>query len=113
MIAGYDDNDNDYQNPYWYAHILGIYHAVVKYSNHPTQLMEFIWVRWYGKVPNHIAGWKNRCLHAIGFILSGDNYSSQFGFLDPQIIIRGVHLIPSFNTGKTETLLGKSFIRKD
>lgn len=113
MIAGYDDDDDEHQNPYWYAQVLGIYHALISYSNQPVKLMEFIWVRWYGKVPDHMAGWKARHLHAIGFIPLDDNNGPQFGFIDPKIIIRSVHLIPAFYAGKTDSLLEKSIIRKD
>jgi hypothetical protein len=42
-------------------------------------------------------------LHCIGFVDSNDPFA--FGFLDPQHIIRGVHLIPAFSHGCMGSLL--------
>jgi hypothetical protein len=39
-------------------------------------------------------------------LMSDDD--AMFGFLDPQEVIHGVHLIPAFNFGKTTTLLPPS-----
>ena len=36
-----------------------------------------------------------------------------FGFVDPDCVVRGVHLIPGFAYGTTEELLGPSFVRQD
>jgi hypothetical protein len=65
--------------------------------------MEFLWVRWYGEVPGHRWGFKAARLFKVGFIPDTD--SSAFGFLDPSLVLRGSHLIPAFNDGKTADLL--------
>jgi hypothetical protein len=42
--------------PYWYARVIGIFHAVVS-SSHPgvkrrsREWMEFLWVQWFGIEP--------------------------------------------------------------
>jgi hypothetical protein len=95
-------------HPYWYAHILGVFHAQIFHTgpaatNRSVQYMEFLWVRWYGEVPGHQWGFKAARLFKVGFIPDTD--SSAFGFLDPSLVIRGSHLIPAFNDGKTTDLL--------
>jgi hypothetical protein len=95
-------------HPYWYAHILGIFHAQILHTgpaatNRSLQHMEFLWVRWYGEVPGHRWGFKAARLFKVGFIPDTDN--SAFGFLDPSLVLRGCHLVPAFNDGKTVDLL--------
>jgi len=36
-----------------------------------------------------------------------------FGFLDPDQVIRGVHLIPAFAHGRTDHYMGPSFIHRE
>jgi hypothetical protein len=95
-------------HPYWYARILGIFHAQVLHTgpaatNRSVQHMEFLWVRWYGEVPGHQWGFRSARLFKVGFIPDTDG--SAFGFLDPSFVLRGCHLIPGFNDGKTTELL--------
>ena len=54
------------------------------------------------------AGWNAKQLHHIGFVDSSDPFA--FEFLDPQQVICGVHLIPSFSHGYTGDLLQPSSI---
>lgn len=89
-------------HPYWYAQVLGIYHATVS-TNHPeaskhsAQRMEFLWVRWLGIEPGYRPGSKVARLPKVGFVEDTDE--DAFGFLDPDLVIRGSHLIPDFNSG--------------
>ena len=95
-------------HPYWYAQVLGIYHAGVS-TTHPTALkhsaqhVEFLWVRWLGIEPGHRSGSKVARLPKVGFIEDVDE--DAFGFLDPDLVIRGTHLIPDFNSGRTCDLM--------
>jgi hypothetical protein len=113
MVLGHDD-DND-SHPYWYARILGVFHANIVYTGRDApsfepQQMDFVWVRWFGRDPNNYrSGWKAKRLHRIGFIPA--DTAGAFGFLDPQQIIRGVHLIPAFAHGRTNSLLSASIAR--
>jgi len=100
------DGDYDF---YWYARVLGIYHAKVS-TSHPDAInggevrrMEFLWVRWLGVEPGHKHGFRRAVLPKIGFVPSTDEYV--FGFLDPKQVIRGCHLIPAFMSGRTCDLL--------
>ncbi|PPR02756.1 hypothetical protein CVT24_002089 [Panaeolus cyanescens] len=102
------------EHPYWYAQIIGIFHAVVRhriYQPEPT-IMHFLWIRWYGMEPSrrYKYGWKARRLPRIGFVedSNDENHSPSFGFIDPASVIRAVHLIPAFSHSFTDDLLGPS-----
>ena len=97
-------------HPYWYARVIGIFHANVLYLGNETgcaipHRMDFLWVRWLGRNPDHDAGWQKRRLFQVGYI------PRAFGFVDPKVIIRGVHLIPAFAAGRTSDLMGPSIAR--
>jgi hypothetical protein len=97
--------------PYWYARVIGIFHAIVS-STHPElegmarsrTHMDFLWVRWFGMEPGRYRhGVRFGRLPKIGFVESTDKYA--FTFLDPGQAIRGAHLIPAFAEGRSSTLL--------
>jgi hypothetical protein len=95
-------------HPFWYAHVLGVFHADVIHTgsearNRSVQRMEFLWVRWFGVLPEYRWGFKRGRLPKIGFVPEEDD--SAFGFLDPSFVIRGCHLVPSFPDGRTSELL--------
>jgi hypothetical protein len=95
-------------HPYWYAQVLGIYHANVSTTHpaapkRPAQRMEFLWVRWLGIEPGHRSGSKVARLPKVGFVEDTDE--DAFGFLDPDLVIRGSHLIPDFHSGRTTNLM--------
>jgi hypothetical protein len=116
---------DDTPHPYWYARVIGIYHAEVRLNrpqaqNQKTQDLYFLWVRWFGQDPDYRGGWKRGRLERVGFvpdILTNSSDSTQgsgaFGFINPADVIRGVHLIPGFLHGKTSDLLGPSLVRPD
>jgi len=95
-------------HPYWYAQVLGIYHMIVSTTHpaapkHSAQLMQFLWVWWLSTKPGYHSGsWVAR-LPKIGFVEATDE--DAFGFLDPDLIIRGSHLIPAFHFGRTCSLM--------
>lgn len=45
-------------------------------------------------------------------IFDPDSLPDAFGFLDPDSVICGVHLIPAFNFDTTDKLLGLTFARQ-
>jgi len=112
ILSHENDEDEEKCHPYWYARVIGIFHANVRHVG-PTsrssdpQKMEFLWVRWFGIDPGYRAGWKARRLHRVGFTV----YNS-FGFLDPKEVIRGVHLLPAFAHGRTSDYLAPSIARQ-
>ncbi|RDB16223.1 hypothetical protein Hypma_003115 [Hypsizygus marmoreus] len=106
----------DSAEPYWYARVIGVFHAMVS-TSHPLahdrtiQCMEFLWVRWFGVEPGYRCGFRQARLPKVGFVESTDDYA--FTFLDPAHIIRGCHLIPAFAAGCTSNLfpVGQSAAR--
>lgn len=116
MVLAHEDSENGAAvHPYWYGHIVAIFHADVCHVG-PTSKgreihrMEILWVRWYGRDLAYRSGWAAKRLHRLGFVDSDD--SGAFGFLDPKLIIRGVHLIPAFHHGQTQDLLPRSIARQ-
>ncbi|KAJ3797838.1 hypothetical protein GGU11DRAFT_816262 [Lentinula aff. detonsa] len=107
MVMVQSADDDPKTHPYWYARVLGIFHAeVLRLDNGQVkgiQHMEFLWVRWMGAEPHYRWGRKIGRLPKIGFIVENDEYA--FGFLDPALVIRACHLIPDFVTGRTLELL--------
>ena len=94
----------DRSHPYVYARVLGIYRVKVM---HPSKTymedMDVLWVRWLEVDQKHRAGWKAKRLYRVQFTPSDEE--GAFGFLDPEDIIRGAHLIPGFDHGRVAELL--------
>jgi hypothetical protein len=126
MLLSHEDEDADNEtdsHPYWYARVIGIYHAEVCHvglnaQSSGVQELEFLWVRWFGRDLDCDSGWNTCCLHRIGFVADDPidpsdpiGASGAFAFIDPAEVIRGVHLIPAFAHGKTSELLEPSIAR--
>jgi len=98
--------------PYWYARVLGVYHANVWVENSAirggknTRRMDFLWVRWFGEEPGYRSGFRQAHLPKIGFVESTDDFA--FSFVDPANVVRGCHLIPAFSAGRSTDLLPHS-----
>lgn len=109
MLLGHEDDPN--AHPFWYARIIGIFHAYVVRSGDvfKQERIEFLWIRWLGKDPTHRSGFAARRLPRIGFVPDDD--ADAFGFLDPQDVLRAAHLIPAFAHGRTDELLGPLIAR--
>ena len=100
MALAHEDEGEDEQHPYWYAKVLGIFHVNIRISgNFDVVRMDFLWVHWFGRDPDHPGGFKKRRLHRIGLLDSTSPTS--FGFLNPSDVLRAVHLIPVFSIGRT------------
>jgi hypothetical protein len=97
--------------PYWYAHVIGIFHAIMLLMHLELEgmarswtHMDFLWVQWFGMEPGRYChGLQAGCLPKIGFVELTDKYA--FTFLDPGQAIRGAHLIPAFAEGRSSALL--------
>jgi len=110
-----DDEESETRFPYWFGQIVGIFHAAVVYispGSHSVkpQHMDFLFVRWFGRDMGHWGGWRAKRPHRIGFVDGKDD--APFGFLDPQEVIRGIHLIPAFHYGRTHDLLPPSHLAR-
>lgn len=105
-IMVYADEDGPDSHPFWYARVLRIFHANIIHNDYQNgQHMEFLWVRWFGRDMTYSAGWTVQRLDRIGFV---DGQTDCFGFLDPSLAVRACHLIPAFQYGRTQALLGPS-----
>ena len=94
-------SSGDPSHPYVYARVLTIYRVRVL---HPTMMeladMDVLWVRWLEVDRSYRAGWKAKRLYRTQFIPKHEE--GAFGFLDPEDVIRGAHLIPGFDYGYVE-----------
>ena len=106
--------DGTPEHPYWYARIIGIFHTQVLHTGPKSrtsepQRMEFLWVRWFGLDQKQPSGWRAKRLHRVGFVDGEDE--AAFGFLDPEQVIRAVHLMPAFHHGRGTSNLKPSIAR--
>jgi hypothetical protein len=67
MVLSHDE-DSKNTHPYWYARIIGIFHAMVTHKGSNLGLcvpkkMEFLFVRWFGRDTEEPCGWKAKKLH--------------------------------------------------
>lgn len=89
-------------HPFCYAHVLGIYHAdviqVLPGHEASVHSIEFLWVHWYQYDATYKSGFKYRRLHRLIPMPLQD--SQACGFVDPDDVIRGAHIIPAFAHGK-------------
>lgn len=113
MVLANQAEDPENGHPYWYARVIGIFHAMVSRvgSGTPYHQIDFLWVRWYGLDMHARSGFKARRLYQVGFLDSNDDLNA-FGFIDPLDVVRAVHLIPAFQFGKTSLLLSPSLARR-
>ncbi|KAF9551569.1 hypothetical protein CPC08DRAFT_738298 [Agrocybe pediades] len=114
MVLAKEDESTELAHPYWYARVIGIFHAKVCFTQpnksvYEVKKMDILFVRWFGFDTTQPSGWKAKKLHQLGF-LDGNNPEA-FGFVDPDEVIRGVHLIPRFSLGRTSHLLRPSIAR--
>ena len=122
MVLSHEDGvDGRLAFPYWHARIVGIYHVMVREKTHrgaglgPTLRMDVLFVRWFGfDSPDGQSGWCARQMHKVGFLPDTNVHGPAFGFLDPNEVIRMVHLIPDFASDRTKELLtGQSMADPD
>ncbi|KIJ60802.1 hypothetical protein HYDPIDRAFT_116648 [Hydnomerulius pinastri MD-312] len=114
MVLSHEDERS---HPYWYARVIQVFHVMVEYRKdkhsvfaEPTH-MNVLFIRWFRRDTMFESGWNAKRLHRLEFF-DQESPSDAFGFLDPDSVVRGVHLIPAFAYGATEELLGPSFVRR-
>ncbi|KAG8728066.1 hypothetical protein FRC10_005364, partial [Ceratobasidium sp. 414] len=89
---------------FWYARVLGVYHANVSYAGSRPKRMDFLWVRWLALMTDVPGGWDTCRLDQVGYFPDSEEYHA-FEFVDPIDVIRAVHLIPWFVGGQTAEYL--------
>ncbi|KAK7684233.1 hypothetical protein QCA50_012557 [Cerrena zonata] len=96
------------------AHFEPVYRSILQVGpNWALGLQTFcLFVRWFGSEEGWDSGWSSCRLDRVGF--APDTDPDAFGFLDPQDVVRGCHLIPAFTEGRTTILLhGPSRLARD
>lgn len=96
---------SDSCHQYQYTRVLGIYHANVIYmiqNRYHSRRMEFLLVRYFEVIEDVPVqrGWSVARLDKLKFHPMG--LDGAFGFVDPDQVIRGCHLIPRFCNGKLQ-----------
>ncbi|KAI6104250.1 hypothetical protein F5141DRAFT_1065063 [Pisolithus sp. B1] len=114
MVLSHETEDNPH--PYWYARIIAIFHLDVWFNgpeldNHSVKHIDILWVRWFARNKNFKSGWAVRHLPRIGFYPQ-DDLANAFGFIDPNDVVRAVHLISAYHFGCTKDLLPPSIARR-
>jgi hypothetical protein len=119
MVLSHEDDESAF--PYWHARIIGIYHFMVRQripgtpELTPPSRMDVLFVRWFGMDSDDgQSGWGAKRMHRIGFLPDDDSQGPAFGFLDPNVVIRMVHLIPVFSSVRANNLIsGPSIANRD
>ena len=88
-------------HPYIYARVLGIFHVNATYIgpgtvDYRSRRIDFLWVRWYQYLEEG-AGWDASMLDRVCFPPMADEHA--FGFVDPDDVLQGCHIIPQFLHG--------------
>jgi len=104
MMLSRDDG-----HPYYYARVLGIYHAMVQLNssrsrNRELHQIEFLWVCWYNIDKKACGGFAAKRQFQLKFHTG----SQAFGFINPADILHTTHLIPNFHKDTMMCLLGRS-----
>ncbi|KAI0070884.1 hypothetical protein K474DRAFT_1687288 [Panus rudis PR-1116 ss-1] len=90
-------------HPFAYARLLDIYHVPVVYcppARDPiSSSFEVLFVRHYQLDTHWKCSFKQKKLPRVCFVPTDD--PSAFGFIDPDEVIRGAHIIPAFDHGKS------------
>ena len=73
--------------------------------------MDVLFVRWFRRDSDFKTGWDAKRLPWLQFF-NEENLADAFGFVDPESVIRRIHLIPAFRLGVTEKFLGPSFVQQ-
>lgn len=94
------DSSSPGANRFWYARVLGVYHANISHNGSRHKRVDFLWVRWLARMTDVPGGWHTCRLDQVGYFPDSDA-NHAFDFVDPADVIRAVHLMPRFAGGRT------------
>ena len=109
MVLSHEDMQT---HPYWYARVIHIFHVMLQCRDDPSMpfsaptRMNVLFVHWFCHDINYPSGWDEKRLHRLQFF-NQENSSDAFGFLDPESVMRGAHIIPAFGYYRTYELLAR------
>jgi hypothetical protein len=98
---------DDEEHPYLYGRVLDLFHVDVKNDspnsllpNNETAMLQMAWVRWFRlDTSQGPSGFRSLRYPTVSFYDSSE--PDAFGFIHPEEIVRAVHLIPRFRSGRT------------
>jgi hypothetical protein len=91
--------DQTSESRFWFAHVLGIYHANVIYAgegsaDHIPRRLDFLWIRYYSRSGR-------RAPHSLDQLkFPPVSEAESFGFVNPASVLRCCHIIPAFHKGR-------------
>ncbi len=113
MVLADQDFTDDHQ--FWYARVIGVYHANVRYvgpnntrASSSWRRVHFLWVRWFERDLSYPCGFQHRRHPRIRFVDATDPDAVPFSFIDPADIVRAAYIMPGMAHGETDGLLGHS-----
>ena len=113
MVLADEDSDDDH--PFWYASVIGIFHANVRYTGPGStrassqwQRVDLVWVRWFERDQSYPCGFMHRRLPRLQFADANNPDEVPFSFLDPTDILRAAYIMPAPAHGQTDGLLDPS-----
>ncbi|KJA19277.1 hypothetical protein HYPSUDRAFT_99107, partial [Hypholoma sublateritium FD-334 SS-4] len=109
--GSFEPSDSDAFHPFLYARVIGIYHTNIVYTGpgmkgYEAMRFDFLHVRWLQLDPVQSQGqstcaWTSLRLDRLSFPPMAQKTS--IGFLDPNLVLRGCHLIPAYSFGKARS----------
>jgi hypothetical protein len=102
-------------HPYLYGRVIGIFHVHVQNTTRFSQdrserRMDVLWIRWYQYEKDFSWGWREKRLPRISFPPATD--PDAFGFINPEDVIRGMHIIPCFSSSSTDSVLPEDSVAR-
>lgn len=97
-------------HPFSYARVLSVFHVKIRHEelSPETTELDVLWVRHFKVDNRHRGGLKQKQLTRLSFVDGVEG----FGFLSPDEVIRGSHIIPAFAYGAAPDCLGRSIARQ-
>ncbi|KAI0741837.1 hypothetical protein C8Q80DRAFT_1110314 [Daedaleopsis nitida] len=113
----------DTSHPYWFARVLGIFHAKARYDGPDANQLsrkwrdyDFLWVRWFTYVDSELysSGFYHRRQPRIQFVNANIHGNDPFSFINPDDVIRTAHILPcpAGPYPLTDELLGPSTLAR-
>jgi len=100
--------------PWAFARVLGIFHATISTrAKLSPQTYQFLWVRWFKRDESLSSFTTVRRFDRVAFVPHDSTDEEPFGFIDPATVIRGCHLIPDFDQGRTRELMSASIFQDE
>jgi hypothetical protein len=115
VLSNSEDEEEKLLHPYWFGRIISIFSVRVLIDDedinavNTVRTFDVLIVRWFGNSIDGDCGVHTGLMPRIGFLPAEDK--NAFGFVNPDDVIRSVHLIPAMGWGQTDEYMGSSIAR--